>query len=191
MLLLLPLVVILVFFLMLLFRADLVIKILGSDSVEKSIPKVSNLLKNVGVDVDDSRLKYRAFFDQNAGDLKGKPMAEYVLALGLSLTNFDHDAVWDYKKTPFWAKINSIDSSRSLVSLQFISPVSMPYLKQYKEVKIVDCDKSNSYLTINNPRSIQKDVDVYLSYSPGDELVSFCSNSDCTEIGVMCKLMRN
>lgn len=150
---------------------------------------ITNLLSDLHLNSSNKK-SYREFFRENAGKLKDEPRGQYVLALGLSLAKFDDSVFWNYKLTPFWATIDSFDPIGSYMEVTFLSPKSMPYINQSKSVRLVGCEKHNSFLTIANPQSIQKDVNIYTRYVPGDQLISFCLDQECTEVGLMCKLYR-
>ena len=93
-------------------------------------------------------------FDKNGGELKNVPYGLNIFLLGLSIMEFNHEAVWDYTNTPFWAEIVSASKDTTSLTLKFISPKSIPYLNEQKEVIVVGCEKYNSFLTIKNPESI-------------------------------------
>lgn len=131
------------------------------------------------------------FFDKNGGELKNVPYGLNIFLLGLSIMEFNHEATWDYTNIPFWAEIVSASKDTSSLTLKFISPKSMPYLNEQKEVQVVGCEKYNSFLTIENPRSAQTDLDFFSKLMYGDDMIGYCLDQECAQVGRLCKLYRD
>ena len=130
-------------------------------------------------------------FDKNGGELKNVPYGLNIFLLGLSIMEFNHEAVWDYTNTPFWAEIVSASKDTTSLTLKFISPKSIPYLNEQKEVIVVGCEKYNSFLTIKNPESIQADLDFFSKIVYGDDMIGYCLDQECAQVGRLCKLYRD
>ena len=130
-------------------------------------------------------------FDKNGGELKNVPYGLNIFLLGLSIMEFNHEAVWDYTNTPFWAEIVSASKDTTSLTLKFISPKSIPYLNEQKEVIVVGCEKYNSFLTIKNPESIQADLDFFSKIIYGDDMIGYCLDQECAQVGRLCKLYRD
>ena len=130
-------------------------------------------------------------FDKNGGELKNVPYGLNIFLLGLSIMEFNHEAVWDYTNTPFWAEIVSASKDTTSLTLKFISPKSIPYLNEQKEVIVVGCERYNSFLTIKDPESIQADLDFFAKIVYGDDMIGYCLDQECAQVGRLCKLYRD
>lgn len=132
-----------------------------------------------------------SLFDKDAGELKNKTDGFYIFALGSSLIDFDYFAPWNFEKTPFWAEIKSASVDTSSLDLKFVSPTTMPFVDVQKEVKVVGCAPYNSFLTIEDPRTTQTNMDFFATLADGDDMVGYCLNQECTQVGKLCKIYRD
>jgi hypothetical protein len=125
---------------------------------------------------DEIEYKYK-------NDAEGK----YIFQLGWGVVSVDDIRNWDYRATPFGAKIVSINKTAKTFVVEFTKPISMPRLGQQQELKFPECNEKNTY--INDGQTTSTDKVFADSINKNDEIISFCLNNACTEIGKLCKAL--
>lgn len=125
------------------------------------------------------------------GGLKNIPDGYNLFLLGWGFTDFDQYSDWNNTNTPFRATVKAISQTEPSLKVVFTGPEKMPFLGLEKDIKIVDCSKKNSFLSIEDSKLKYGEIIFYNYVRAGDSLVGFCLNDECTKLGKLCKIYRN
>lgn len=130
-------------------------------------------------------------FDKYGGDLKNQTDGKTIFGLGTSILDFNFNADWNYANTPYWAKVKAIGTVNNTIVLNFLFPTSMPYIGKDMQVEVVGCNKNNSFLR-DVPKQINAvSINFMTELKTDDEMIGYCLNKDCTQVGKLCKIYRN